>query len=115
MDGRERSVPLVAAPAVIQLPDEIDAVNAGEVAERLAAVLVPGSRVVVADLTATVYCDSLGARTLVLAHKHAAARKIDLRFAIPSQAVLRVLQLTCLDQVLRIYPTVAAALPAGEG
>ena len=53
-------------PAVVVLPDEIDFLNADSVGERLAAALVPGVAVVIADLTVTVFCDCAGVRSLLL-------------------------------------------------
>jgi anti-sigma B factor antagonist len=66
----------------------------------------------VADLTSTTFCDSLGARQMVLAHRHARALGAELRLALPSGGVRRVLELLGLDQVLLLYPTVESALSA---
>jgi anti-sigma B factor antagonist len=64
---------------------------------------------VIADLTSTTFCDSLGARQLVLAHQDAKALGAQLRLALLSGNVRRVLELMGLDQVLLLYPTVQAA------
>ncbi len=98
-----------AEPVIVALPDEIDAVNAESVYEQLSAAFVPGVTVVVADMTSTRFCDSRGAWQLTLAHQHATARG-QLRVAVPPGGVRRVLELLGLDQVLHLYPTVAAAL-----
>jgi hypothetical protein len=45
----------------------------------------------------------------VLAHQQAAARHAELRLVITSAEVLRVMAITQLDTVLRIYPSLAAA------
>ena len=99
-------------PAVVTLPAEIDMDNADRVGADLQAAFAPGVTVVVADMTATTFCDSRGVRALVLAHERAAASGAELRLAAPSASVLRVLGVLGLDGWLAIYPSLAEALPA---
>jgi anti-sigma B factor antagonist len=99
-------------PTVVTLPDEIDMDNAERVGEDLQAAFAPGVTVVVADMTATTFCDSRGIRALVLAHKRAAASGAELRLVVPSPGVLRVLALLGLDRVAAIYPSLSEALRA---
>jgi anti-sigma B factor antagonist len=96
-------------PPVIAIPDEIDMNNSGLVGDSLRAAF-GGAAVVVADLTRTTYCDTSGARALLLATQEASAAQVELRVALPDGHVLQMLHLTGLDQLLRIYPTVAEAL-----
>jgi stage II sporulation protein AA (anti-sigma F factor antagonist) len=96
--------------AVVVLPDEIDIVNAGSVREQLAAAIVPGVAVVVADLSMTTFCDCAGVRSLLLAHREASASNAELRLVARSRAVLRILELLGTDQVLPVYPDLTAAL-----
>ena len=56
-----------------------------------AAAFAPGVTVVIADLGSTVFCNTSGARQLVLAHKRAVASNRELRVVISSAGVLRVL------------------------
>lgn len=77
--------------------------------EVLAAVTA-GPAVVVADLTATTFIDSCALRLLLHAHREAASYGTDLRCAVSHPAVLQVIEITGADQILHIYPTVAAAL-----
>ncbi len=104
----------VTGSVVVVLPDEIDFVNAEPVGELLGAAIVPGVAVVVADLTVTSFCDCAGVNSLIRASRRASARHAELRLAVRSPAVLRVLELIGADQVLRVYPDVAAALAAGR-
>jgi anti-anti-sigma factor len=53
------------APAIVVLPGEIDVSNAQWVFDQLSSVFAAGATVVVADLTATVFCDSTGLSTLL--------------------------------------------------
>ena len=100
----------VPAPVIVTLPAEIDAANAESVGERLRAAFTPGVTVVIADMTATVFCDSAGMRHLILADDCAAAHGAQLRLAVLPGHVLRVLKLMGLDRLLSIYPSLAAAL-----
>lgn len=108
----DRVRPVVAAPPVVKLPREIDAVNSAEVMAVLAGVCVPGVTTVIADMTLTTFCDSSAVRALVRAHKVATSRGAVLKVAVTSDAVLRVFELTGLSAVLRLYPSVDAAMAA---
>jgi anti-sigma B factor antagonist len=99
---------------IVPLPAEIDIANAEDVGERLRAAFAPGVTVVIADLGSTTFCDTSGARQLVLAHKRAVASKRVLRAVVPSAGVLRVLAILGVDRVLEIYPGLAEALAAGR-
>jgi anti-sigma B factor antagonist len=95
---------------VITFPAEIDMANADQFGEQLTSALASGVITVVADMTATTFCDSSGIRRLVMAHKQAAANNAELRVVIPSARVLRDLAITKVDTVLLIYPSLDAAL-----
>jgi anti-anti-sigma factor len=94
------------------LPAEIDMTNAEHIGAGLRAAFVPGVTVVVADMTATTFCDSRGIRTLMLAHEQAAASDAELRLVVRGTGVLRVLALLGVDSLLAIYPSLQEALPA---
>ncbi|MDR3032506.1 MAG: STAS domain-containing protein [Kitasatospora sp.] len=104
--------PTPASPVVVTMPDEIDVSNAGYVGEQLRSAITPGAGAVVADLTATAFCDSFAVLHLMLAHDKAAANNIRLLFVVPAGAVLRLLDLVGASRVLRICPTLTAALGA---
>lgn len=105
----EPATPPPATPVIVTLPAEIDMANDRGVSQQLDNALASGATVVVADMTATRFCNSTGLRVLVLAHKQAAAHHAELRLVITSANVRRVLAITHLDTVLRIYPSLAAA------
>jgi anti-sigma B factor antagonist len=109
---------LVAGPrhvpaVVIALPAEIDMASAGRAGQQLGSAFTPGVSTVIADLTATTFCDSSGISMLVRAHKQAAANNTQLRLVVPSAAVLRALTLVGMDDLLPIYPSLSQALAAG--
>ena len=108
MDAQE----LPALPVIVTIPAEIDISNADSIAGQLLSVIAPGVGAVVADLTGTIFCDCSGVRSLVLAYDKAAVSNTQLLLAVPSGAVLRILELVGLLHMLRIYPTLAAALAA---
>ena len=115
MADTEPVTPAQPHPVVVTLPGEIDMANARQVRQRLYAVLAAGAPIVVADMAATRFCDSMGLRALVLAHKQATASGAELRVVIPSPAILRIMDITKLDTVLHIYPSAEEALADGMG
>lgn len=102
-----------ARPPVVTFPAELDAANAQQLRQRLDTALAIGAPVVVADMTATQFCDSMGLGVLVTAHKRAVAASAELRVAVSSEHILRVVGITKLDSVLHIYPSTAEALADG--
>lgn len=104
----------VTGPVIVRLPAEIDIANAEDVGEQLRSAFAPGIALVIADLTATVFCDSSGLRQLLVAHRRAKDRHAEVRFAIPHREVLEVLQVTEPDRLLPVYPSLDAAV-SGPG
>ena len=109
---------LVADPqhvpaVVVALPAEIDMASADRAGQQLGAAFGPGVKTVIADMTATTFCDSSGISVLVRAHKQAVANGTQLRLVVVSTVVLRSLRLVQMDDLLPIYPTLSQALAAG--
>ncbi len=109
---------LVADPqhlpaVVLALPAEIDMASADRVSRQFGAAFAPGVKTVIADMTATRFCDSSGISVLVRAHKQAAANGSQLRLVVHSTVVLRSLKLVQVDYLVPIYPTLSQALAAG--
>jgi anti-sigma B factor antagonist len=100
----------VTRPAVVVLPAEIDAVNASDVRAQLTAAARPGVQVVIADMTGTTFCDTSGVRAFALAHQRAAHDGTELRLLRPCVNVMRILELTGLDQMLTIRHTLEDAM-----
>ena len=112
MDNSARNAtakPLVL-PEIVTLPGEIDVTNAHSVGDELQAAFGPGVAVVIADMSQTAFLDSSGIRYLLLASEHAAQANAELRLVTESAAVLRVLQITGVDGLFKIYPNLQAAL-----
>jgi anti-anti-sigma regulatory factor len=98
-------------PIVVRLPRQVDAGNAEEVAGQLRAEYAP-DKIIVADMAKTIFCDSRGTQELLSAHYWAKALQCELRVARPCIEVLNVWQLLGTNEVLAIYPTLAAARQA---
>jgi anti-anti-sigma factor len=94
---------------VVTVTGEIDVSTTGLLADALARA-ADTAAVVVADLTAVTFLDSTGLSTLLRAHNALTARGGRLALTGAKPAVLRVLELTGVDTVIPLYPTVAQAL-----
>jgi anti-sigma B factor antagonist len=104
-----------ASTAIVGLPGEIDVTNAPAVQALITEALAPGVTVVVADLTATGFCDSAGLRHLLLAHRQVAQAGAQLRLAIPPDGPLgRITELTGINRYLAVYPTLQLAVDGGS-
>jgi anti-anti-sigma factor len=112
MTDAEPKAGATAGTVVVTLPAEIDVANADRVSADLHTAFGPGVTTVVADMTATTFCDSQGINALVRAHKHAATTGAQLRVVVPSTRVLRVLAILGLDCRLAIYSNLRDALAA---
>lgn len=98
-------------PAVVTLPARIDTAASRRLCGQLGSALATAATVI-ADMTATTFCDSSGVRILLLAQEQAAATGIELRLVVSSAAVLRALAATGADWLLPIYPSLEDALVA---
>jgi anti-sigma B factor antagonist len=99
-------------PAVVPLPADIDITNARQAGRDLLAAFVPGVTAVIADMTATTFCDSSGVRMLALVHQQAEVNQAKLVLVVRYASVLRILSLTGLDLLLPVYPSLDEALSA---
>src|SRR6201994_1662636 len=91
-------------PVVVTLPAEIDVTNSEEVYEQLVAALAPGVSTVIADMMATVFCDSSGVHAVMHAYESAAARDVRMALAVSSNSsVRRVLELIGVGRVMPVH------------
>lgn len=108
MDGRSAAGELDGI-RVVTLPAEIDLDSAEDVRTAVARALAAGVTVLVADMTATVYCTLEGVQALLRARRAAEAAGAQLRLAAVRPAVQRVLDLRGTSGLLRLYPSLDAA------
>lgn len=100
----------LSAPVIMTLPATIDVTNADQVRDRLAAVIASGAPLIIADLSATVFCDAAGADWLHMIGYHVAARNGRLGLVIPPGALMRrILGLLGIDHLLAVYSSIVEA------
>jgi anti-anti-sigma factor len=98
--------------AQVVLPEHIDVSNAGQLREKLLALINQGAEALIADMTATVSCDHAGADAVARAYQRAVVSHTELRLVITSEVVLRMLGMTGVGRLVPAYPSVEAALAA---
>jgi anti-sigma B factor antagonist len=109
-DLQDTGVRPLVLPEIVCLPAEIDLVSSAAVGRQLLGAFRAGVAVVIADMSATEFCDSSGIRQLIIANNHAACTGAELRVVISSLAVRRALQVFGADQMLHLYPDMTSAL-----
>jgi anti-sigma B factor antagonist len=108
-------VDVVRGVPVVTVPEEVDITNAPGLQAALLEAAVDGSPALVVDMTRTRFCDSAGLRVLVDAHKRAVAEGGALLLAVPAAAVLRVLEITGIDQVIPSFASLDEAVAHATG
>jgi len=98
--------------AVVKTPDEVDIGNAGQLREALHAAAAAGRPAIVVDMSGTEFCDSTCLNVLVRALRQAEADATDLRLVIGGGALRRILTVTGVDSMFRIYETLDQAVAA---
>lgn len=101
-------------PVIVALPPEVDMANAEQACGSLYEAVASGAAVVIADLTATTFCDSAGIHHILMAHQRAVAAGAQLRMAVsPGGSVARVVELLGIGQLIEVYANTgdAAAAP----
>ena len=98
--------------AVVALPGHMDASDAGQIREELLSVINGGATALIADMTATPWCDHAGADAVVRAFQRAVICGTELRLVVTAEHVSRVFSLTGLDRLVPIYPSLEAATAA---
>ncbi|MBV9446789.1 MAG: STAS domain-containing protein [Streptosporangiaceae bacterium] len=97
-------------PIVVALPAEIDVVNADQVYDQLRAPFAAGAVTVIADLTATTFCDSRGIDRIITAWSKAEAAGCQLRLAVsPGGEVATLMELLGIGEALTLYPSIDEA------
>jgi anti-sigma B factor antagonist len=103
-------VDVVRGVPVVTVPEEVDITNAPGLRAALLEAAADGSPALVVDMTRTRFCDSAGLRVLVDAHKRAVAEGGAVVLAVPAAAVLRVLEITGIDQVIPSFASLGEAV-----
>lgn len=99
--------------AIVTMPAEIDVSNAAAVREQLLLLLNRGASVLIADMTATTFCDCAGAGAVIRAFRRAGASGAQFRLVSGGPAVQRLFVLLGIDRMADMYSSLAAAI-AGQ-
>lgn len=97
---------------MVTLPARIDTAASRSLCGQLGSALASATTVI-ADMTATRFCDSSGVHILLLALEQAIATDVELRLVVPSADVLRALAAMGTDWLLPVYPSLKDALTPG--
>lgn len=100
--------------AVVAFPEHVDMSNAAQIRAQLLAVFDHGAAVVIADMSATAWCDYVGIDTVARACQRAVICRAELRLVATAPAVRRLLTAEGLDRLVPVYSSVVAAITAGE-
>jgi anti-anti-sigma factor len=100
---------------VVSVTGEVDAYHAGALRLELLSVVASGARVVVVDLDATTFIDSVTLGVLLATLRRVQSRGGELRVACADGPIRRTFELTQLVQVLRVYGNLAEALSDAPG
>ena len=102
-----------ARPVIVTFPAQFTTANAEQAADQIGAAFTPGVSVVIADLTRTACRDRGAIRYLLKAHRKAAVRGRQVRFAIcPGGPLHRITDLADIHPLLAVYPTLQRAIKA---
>jgi anti-sigma B factor antagonist len=103
--------------AIVRAEGEVDTSNVGELSSHLMAALDLAAsnqaQLIVVDLEAVTFFGSAGMNAVLDCHQKASAAGTPLRLVADNVNVVRPIEVTQLDSVLDIYPTLADAL-SGE-
>jgi anti-anti-sigma factor len=100
--------------AVVAFPEHVDMSNAAQIREQLLGVFDRGATVVIADMSATVWCDYVGVDAVARACQQAAVCRAELRLVATAPTVRRLLAAEGLDRLVPVYSSVEAAITAGD-
>ena len=110
----EEPVAWTGRRAVVAFPEHVDMSNAAQIREELLEVFDRGATVVIADMSATVWCDYVGVDAVARACQRAAICRAELRLVATAPAVRRLLAAEGLDRLVPVYSSVQAAITAGN-
>jgi anti-anti-sigma factor len=90
----------------------MDGSNAEQIQDELLSVINGGATGLIADMTATIWCDHAGAGAVVRAFQRAVITGTELRPVVTAPAVSRVLSRSGVDRLVPIHPSLEAATAA---
>jgi anti-anti-sigma factor len=103
---------------VVTFPERVGTPDAARIGAQLLAALSDGAATLIADMSATVWCDPAGVEAVARAYQRAAASQAELRLVISAPEVRRLMTAEGLDRLIPVYSSLKAALagtPGGPG
>ena len=100
---------------VVSVTGDLDLATAPQLRDELARAVAEGGTEIVVDLVRVPIVDSVALGVLVEASKRTKARGGVLRVVCDDRRIARIIEITGLDRVLRLHPTLREALEALEG
>jgi anti-anti-sigma factor len=100
-----------SAFTIARLEGDLDIVTAPALRARLLSVLVPGSRLLVIDLSGVSFCDVSALAVLIGTQRRARGLGVSVRLAAPGPQMAKLLRITGLDQYFTICAALDDALP----
>ncbi|WP_430383231.1 STAS domain-containing protein [Streptomyces sp. P10-4] len=97
--------------SLVAVTGSLDLHTAHHLADALQPLLGHDGHTLLVDLSGVTFLDSTGLTCLIAAYRTARSTGVRLALIAPSQPVLKMLQLTGVDQVLDSYPSPDAAPP----
>ena len=94
---------------VIECPERLDVSAAEDFRKGMTEIVQKGCHMLVLDLGNTTFMDSSGLGAIVSRIATTRSNRGDIRLACPSEFVLKLLDITHLDKVLRCFETVESA------
>ncbi|HEX5028050.1 MAG TPA: STAS domain-containing protein [Gaiellaceae bacterium] len=104
-----RSELLPGGAALTRVSGELDLATASKLEDALAE-LAPSADPVVVDLSECTFLDSAGMRALLAAARELRGDERSLRVVTADSRILRIFEITAVDTLITVHPTVESAL-----
>lgn len=111
---RVESRPVVDGVAVVCFHGEADLHTAPVLRDALDEAIATGAGILVVDLTGVTFVDSMMLGVLLGATRRTRPQGTEVRIVVEDPHVLRIFELTLLDQVLHLFPSLDLALARDE-
>ena len=98
---------------VVRVRGEADLHTAPTLRNALNEAVERAPKAIVVDLTGVTFIDSMMLGVLLSASRRARPEGIELRIIVDDPHIRRIFELTLLDQVMQLYPSLDVALAAG--
>ena len=99
----------VESTLLVRLPARVDQSNADQVRADLLAAVGRASRMLIADMSGTAWCDWAGMDAIASVFTRARAAGTELRLVVRDESVRRALHLNGLDRLMPIYRDMTTA------